>query len=306
LELIQSRQQLSLVVLIRILLFSIIIGMLFYWRSDDIYSFYFDDQTTNVGLIVNGAILCLFLSGFIQVVLRLTFYVKEDKATVRFVSNLKQNPKSPLAGVPEQSLIALRYKIIKSLFEQRTPFQQGSAASALMASESGKNSLLKYINNVLILIGVFGTIVSLSIALVGASNLLDTMNGMGLIIHGMSTALSTTMTAIVCFFFFSYLYTHVMDVQTNLISSIEQVTTTYLLPRYQVQTDTLLFEVSGLIRTLQTVTNNLSDSHERLAHIESNIDTAISQYLEESKNRESELSQIKSILRQGFRLPEPS
>ena len=97
-----------------------------------------------------------------------------------------------------------------------------------------------------------------------------------------------------------------MDVQTNLISSIEQVTTTYLLPRYQVQTDTLLFEVSGLIRTLQTVTNNLSDSHERLAHIESNIDTAISQYLEESKNRESELSQIKSILRQGFRLPEPS
>ena len=304
-ELIQSRPHLSRTVLIRILVLTFIAIIIFYWRLDDIKHFYVDDQTTKTGLIVNSTIAILFLTGYIQVILRLLAYCREEATIITFVHNFKANPRAPLNDLPTGSLIAMRFKLIKALFEQHTPIQHGSLASALMATESGKNSLLKYINNILILIGVFGTIISLSIALVGASKLLGEASGMGLIIHGMSTALSTTMTAIVCFIFFSYLYTHVMDVQTNLISTIEQVTTTHLLPRYQVQSDSILFEVSSLIRSLQTLTNEMSDSQHHLINIESKIAAAANHYLNQANHAAKDMAEIKALLREGFRLDKP-
>ena len=72
--------------------------------------------------------------------------------------------------------------------------------------------------------------------------------GMGMVIHGMSTALSTTITAIVCYVFFGYMFQRLTDAQTNLISGVEQVTTAFLMPKFQVQTDNVLYEFTGLIR----------------------------------------------------------
>ena len=47
------------------------------------------------------------------------------------------------------------------------------------------------------------------------------------------TALSTTITAIVCYVFFGYIYQRLPMPRTNLISGIEQVTTTFLMPKFQ-------------------------------------------------------------------------
>ena len=301
-ELIQSRPHLSRSVLVRVFILTLIFIGVFYFNLEDIKVFYVDDQTTKTGLIINSTIAILFFAGYAQVIIRLWVYVREESAVLTFVHNLKAHPRSPLNNIPGHSLIAMRFKLIKTLFEQNTPIQHGSMASALMATESGKNSLLKYINNILILVGVFGTIISLSIALVGASKLLTEASGMGLIIHGMSTALSTTMTAIVCFIFFSYLYTHVMDVQTNLISTIEQVTTTHLLPRYQIQSDNILFEVSALISSLQKLANEMSDSQHHLINIESQIAATANHYMGQINQTSTDMDEIKSLLREGFRL----
>ena len=102
-----------------------------------------------------------------------------------------------------------RYKTLLDLYSRRTAINHNALASTLMAQESSYISFPKFVNNILILTGVFGTIVSLSIALLGASDMLGNINdgdGLGVVIHGMSTALSTTMTAILAYLFFGYFY----------------------------------------------------------------------------------------------------
>ena len=181
--------------------------------------------------------------------------MREEAALSRFIHNADNRPDEELLeGVSANTMIGRRYATLLRLHDTRTPINQNALAATLVASESTRNSLPRFIHNILILTGVFGTIVSLSIALIGASDVLEnaiSATGMGMVIHGMSTALSTTITAIVCYVFFGYIYQRLTDAQTNLISGVEQVTTTYLMPRFQVQTDTVLYEFTGLIRALQ-------------------------------------------------------
>ena len=176
--------------------------------------------------------------------------------------------------------------------------------------------------NTLILTGVFGTIISLSIALLGASDLLEDtadISGMGLVIHGMSTALSTTITAILCYLFFGYFYMKLTDVQTNLISGIEQITANRLMPRFQVQTESVLFEFTGMLRSLQSLmgqmettqktVHNLAmemrNAQSNMTQLESTISDALNELYEEKIHPVSqELVQIRQLLKQGFRLPD--
>ena len=125
---------------------------------------------------------------------------------------------------------------------------------------------------------------------------------MGLVIHGMSTALSTTITAIICYLFFGYFYLKLTDAQTNLVSAIEQVTTTYLMPRFQVQSDTTLYEFTGLVRSLQALVTQMQASQKAITKVELNLLQKVDEYQENMVQQAQSLENVNQLLRRGFRL----
>jgi uncharacterized membrane protein YccF (DUF307 family) len=127
---------------------------------------------------------------------------------------------------------------------------------------------------------------------------------MGMVVHGMSTALSTTITAIVCFIFFGYFNLKLGDVQTNLISAVEQVTVNELIPRFQVQTESALYEFTGLVRSLQELVNQMKLSQQTFETMEQNILEVVQGYEAKSEALHADIAEINHILKVGFRLHE--
>ncbi len=300
------RRHFSRNILIRLVLLAFVAAALVYWQSDYLNEVYFRNQLTGVGLIINGAILALFLLGMIKIVLSLLHYRREEQALTRFLHNLDHHG-DPLKDLPRDALIAQRYLTMEQINRSNTPIHHGALASTLVAAESTRTSFPKFINNILILTGVFGTIVSLSIALIGASDVLENavdVSGMGMVIHGMSTALSTTITAILCYLFFGYFYLKLSDVQTNVLSGIEQVTSSHLMPRFQIESDNILYEFSGLIRSMQTLVQHMEVAQKNFLGVEKRLLETLMSYRDSAGGYRDELGEIKKLLRQGFRLPE--
>ncbi len=318
---IQMRRHFSRNILIRMAVIGIITAGLLAWKFDFINQVYFRDQLTPTGIIINGAILSLFLLGLLRMIWILVRYSREEAAVRQVLVNLDEGV-DPLLEVPDERIISRRYRTLQALHRTSTPINHGALASTLLASESTENSLPKFINNILILSGVFGTIVSLSIALIGASDLLESaveVGGMGLVVHGMSTALSTTITAIVCYVYFGYFYLKLTDVQTNLVSTVEQITSVAFMPRFQIQTETVLHQFAGLIRSLQGLIGQMKQSQESYQQLAGEMGKSqsafedletriISALVDVHRTRfqpvTEDMDEIKRLLRIGFRLPE--
>ena len=115
-------------------------------------------------------------------------------------------------------------------------------------------SFPRFVNNVLILTGVFGTVSSLIFALVGATDVLQTAvpgAGMGLLLLGMNTALTTTATAIVCYFFFTYFYHRFTDLQTWVISRLERAVLLYMVPDFTFEAETVNHQTKLLVEDVR-------------------------------------------------------
>ena len=305
LDLVQFRRNYSSTVLLQMLVLGIIALATLFWQFDTIRSIYFENQLLQLGLLINGVIFALFLVGVVKIVFTLFHYNREENAIVRFLRNIKKEPENPLTGIAAKSMISQRYLTMQRLYESRTPINHGAMASTLVANESTKVSLPRFINNVLILTGVFGTIVSLSIALVGASDMLEgsvSSGGMGMVIHGMSTALSTTMTAIACYLYFGYFYFKLTDAQTNLVSGVEEVTTAYLSPKFQVTNENIVYEFTGLLRLLQKLTKKMDQSQTQFAEMETAMSHAVQAFHDQTSAVPGEINEVKEILKEGFRL----
>ena len=231
-----------------------------------IYPFYFENQLTSIGITINGAILALLLVGLGNIFLNLLRYRREELAIARFVKNVEALKPDLMEGLPADSIVASRHSTLQSIQHANGEINHGALASMLNADEATRFGLIRFINNILILTGVFGTIVSLSIALLGASDLIDSadasLGGMGLVIQGMSTALSTTITAIVSYVVFGYFYTRLNDVQTHFLSGIEHLTSIYLLPRYVKSSDDIVHKMSDLIKSVIHAADRLRATQE--------------------------------------------
>ncbi len=277
------------------------------WNLDVIRPFYFDNQLTDTGVIINSAILALLVIGLGNILYHLFRYRREEAAIALFVNNVEALKTDLLEGLPADSVVAKRQTTMRSIQAARGEIDHGALAAMLNADEATRFGLIRFINNILILTGVFGTIVALSIALLGASDLLDSadasLGGMGLVIHGMSTALSTTITAIIAYLVFGYFYTRLADVQTHFLSSVEQLTSVYLLPQY-VKTETdIVHQMNDLLEAVVQAADNLRLTQE----VYHDSALALQQNLAASREQVdalgAEIDGIKRILREGFRLP---
>ena len=304
---VQYKANYSRSVLFQLLLLSVVTAFLLMLNLDFLQKVYLTNQATNTGYIVNGSILGLFAFGLIKIIGLLLRYMREENALTRFLRNVENDSTAPTERINKKSLIYNRYTSVLEISKHNVAVNHSALASTLMATENTHLSLPRFISNILILTGVFGTIVSLSIALFGASDIIDSadgISGMSIVIHGMSTALSTTATAIVCYLFFGYFYMKLTDVQTELLSGIEQATTLYIMPRFTYQTDSMLHEVGSLVKALHAAANTMSQTQIDFAEAGRNLNALSGAYADRLTRLSADIEEIKTLLRHGFRLSE--
>ncbi|NOQ89775.1 MAG: hypothetical protein GQ549_02395 [Gammaproteobacteria bacterium] len=302
---IQYNANYSRSVLFQFLMLSILLGFLLLLNHDFLLNFYIKNQATNTGYIVNGSILGLFLLGIFRIISLLLRYSREENALARFLQNMQNEDLLPTERIAKNRLIYNRYLSVLEISKHNVAVNHSALASTLSATESTRLSLPRFISNILILTGVFGTIISLSIALLGASDIIDSadgISGMSIVIHGMSTALSTTATAIVCYLFFGYFYMKLTDVQTELLSGIEQATTLYIMPRFTYQTDSMLHEVGNLVKALHEAASVMANTQADFAEAGRNLSALTGNNAESLLRLSTDIEEIKSLLRDGFRL----
>jgi len=303
---IEIRRNFSRHILLRLVVFGVVVVAILLANYDSIDALYLKNQLTPVGLIINSGIMLAFLLGLIKVISSLWHYMQEETALARFVRQFNDDAGKSLKGISPKSIIARRYDIVRALSDRHVHVNHSALASTLLADESTRTSFARYIGNILILTGVFGTIVSLSVALVGASSLLDSVqdtSSMGLVIHGMSTALSTTITAILCYLFYGYFNLKLGDAQTHLLSGVEEVTTVYLLPKYARDSESMLQEVSGLIHGLREAAGAMLAIQQEYAQAGSRLNDVTVELGRQMRGTVDSIDGIKQLLRDGFRLP---
>ena len=276
------------------------------WQHEFLGAIYWSNQRTHVGLAINGGIVVLFLAGMAQLVRLFVRYDDEERAVEALKANIRAD-RDGEAGVWRSALVAQRYRALMDMSRQRAAINQSALAATLVATEASRISLPKFVHNILILTGVFGTIVSLSIALLGASDMIGATANVGsldAVIHGMSTALSTTMTAILAYLFFGYFYLRLIDVQAQIISRIEELTTTTLLPRFQLGAESAGEEFADIIRAAAALMKRLEASQHEYAEVAHDLRALIGTYQAELKHSSNRLDDIARLLRVGFRLNE--
>jgi len=295
----------SRIVIVRMILAVAAALILVAWKLDFFATVYLKGSLPTLGLVSNGAIFLIFALGVGRMVQILLRYMHEETALRQFHANLRAGGGDPTQGLDEDSLIAARYRAVRDLGRRGASIGHGALAATLVAEKSTEVAFPKFVHNILILTGVLGTIVSLSIALLGASNMLAATEetGMATIIQAMSTALSTTMTAILCYLFFGYFYMKLTDVQTRLLAAIEHVTATVLVPQFQPAAEGLPRIIGQLMEASRALVERLVDSHKKYAEQVERLTRVVESLGAQSEAHREGMEDIRKLLREGFRLP---
>ncbi len=292
--------------LIQVVVFLIAFALLILYKKDAIVGLYASGQISQIGMIINGIIFTLFFIGMLRIVLVLFRYINEHRVLLQLTEYLKENAQDPTARLQQNSLAVSRYKAIHWLSKQGSPINQEAMASSSNANENSRLTVIRFVHSTLILAGVFGTVVSLSMALIGAAGLLNSPQGvkeMGTIISGMSSALSSTITAIVCFFIFAYFYLRLNDARIQLLTHIEDMTSMYLIPMVSHTEEGMIHKVAELTNALNLAAEKLLMVEDRFIHAGDRLQQAVNDL--HGQVNSASIDDIKDLIRKGFHLSEP-
>lgn len=296
-------------IMIQMLVVALLLAGLSIYFSDTLMMIYASNQKTAAGYALNGLILVLFLLALMRALLLLRVYDREERALNRVQQNISMGQGALLQDVTPTSLIAARVETLENMCKQHVPVHHQALAATLLAHESTRTGFIRFIHNILILCGVLGTIVSLSIALFGASSLLEqavSSSGMGMVIYGMSTALSTTMTAIVCYLLLAYFLSAIQNMQTRFLGRFEEMTATRLLPLYQITEEAVTRHALDLVREAHLLVQSLHDKIDAIepASIRMELEQGRIQAQLQHEQMLAQLGELSGLLKDGFRLPE--
>ena len=290
----------------QIIVFLVLIAGLILYFKEPIAKFYLHSGISNTGFIINGIIIALFLVGMIRILITLFRYIHEHHAVFKMADFLKNDVENPTSRMSGNSLILQRYKAVQWVTKQGAPVNQAAMASSFNATENTRLTIIRFVHSTLILAGVFGTVVSLSMALIGAAGLLGSPEGvkeMGTIVGGMSSALSSTITAIFCFFIFAYFYMRLNDSRIQLLNNIEDVTSLYMLPKVSHTEESMVRQVTDLTTAL----NDAADKLIAVEHTFMNAGLTLQNAVNDLHGQitEGSVDEIKDLIRKGFHLSEP-
>ena len=250
---------------------------------------YFGPLSTDVGLVVNAAIAVLFLASLARMLFLLLRYLREERAVAEFLEQLDFGLSSAGLAPIEDSLAVRRYRMLQQARGGAGPVEQPALAGLLWQQEQARLGLVRLVHSVLILLGVFGTVASLSLSLVGAAELFtapQSVDGITVVVRGMATALSTTMTAIAAYLVLAFVFSRLSVAQAHVCQQIETLTLQRLLPLAARLSGDLAADLGRLVGELQAAAKTLAEAR----------DAAGPELLRE------ELERIRATLRDGFRL----
>ncbi len=292
--------------LVQVVVFLIAFALLILYKKDTIVGMYASGVISKTGMIINGIIFALFFIGMLRIVLVLFRYINEQRILLQLTEYLKENTHGRISRLQQNSLAVSRYKAIQWLAKQGSPINQEALAASSNAHENSRLTLIRFVHSTLILAGVFGTVVSLSMALIGAAGLLNSPEGvkeMGIIISGMSSALSSTITAIVCFFIFAYFYLRLNDARIQLLTHIEDMTSMYLIPSVSHTEEDMIHKVAELTNALNQAAEKLLMVEDRFIHAGDRLQQAVNDL--HGQVNSANIDDIKDLIRKGFHLSEP-
>jgi len=290
------------------------------WRWHEVHDVLLADWKS---LALNGVVVVIFAVGVGQLYLAFGHYARQERILLGF--RRERGHGRTVAEILDQpshrrSLLAGRYQTIRELFERGVPIDHGTISALSQADESSRQSFPRFVNNVLILTGVFGTVSSLIFALIGAGDVLRESvpnEGLGLMLLGMNTALTTTATAIVCYFLFSYFFMKLSDVQTAVLSGVERTVMLEIIPEFQFdsqttehQTKLLLNELAQLVmdmrRGVNSAVQTLADLDRDRRGEDGRWDEVLTAQAEQTRRLDGMLAALGDLdhrLVDGFRLP---
>ena len=283
-------------------LFASAMALLF---ADFLMGFYLGARSTAVGFVVNSIILGLFSLATLYILVSMVAFRKEELAVQKLFQNISKDSKDPMFGIPSESIVGQRYHILQSAHQRQEKIDLQRLGVLLSVELHAKLTFPKFVAGILVLIGMLGTILSLAIALLGASNLIatvDSVNDLGAVLNGMSTALSTTMTGIVTYVLFRFFLSRYMAVQSNLQYTVERLTTLQLGPRFLVDESVLAPKIVSLVDSLNLAATKIAEHHQHLMVTSEKFADAAQTYSSNINGMLTGISQINDNLSKGFRL----
>ncbi len=266
---------------------------------------YWGPLTTEIGWVVNGVIMVLFLAALLRMSALLRFYFREDRAIDAFDEQLDFGLAGDKAESLAGTLVMQRYRALEqSRLEWEQPHQT-ALAGILWSQEAARLGLMRLIQNVLILLGVFGTVASLSLALIGASELFsspENASGITLVVRGMATALSTTMAAIAAYLVLAFVASRVIAAQAHVCRRVESLTINRMLPLLSKTSGNLAQNLLHALSELQSLLAGLRDTHDALQKQALNLGEFERARLEHEAALLKQMRRINQALREGFRL----